>query len=137
MLFRIYRATLYLLALLFFTGVFLPGSAGAQAEPLCQGRPATIVYVGYESVVKGTPGADVVIVEGGWNTIETGEGDDVVCAVGHFNTLYGGAGDDVLVSTGIYNVLYGEAGADALITDGETGTMNGGPGQNSCNGASC
>lgn len=108
-----------------------------QATPECEGVPATIVHVGFDTTVVGTDADDVVVIDGGWNSVHAGDGDDRICIRGHFNAVFGESGDDILIATGLYNNMYGGDGDDTLDASDASDFMQGGPGRNTCNGQSC
>ena len=118
--------------------VFSSAPVSAQGRtPLCDGQPATIVHIGYDSAIFGTSGDDVIVVQGGWNHIHAGNGSDTICVVGHFNVLQGDAGDDTILVDGIHNTLSGDDGDDTLQADDGNTILRCGDGNNRCNGDDC
>lgn len=117
------------------------GNAAAQATevgsyPDCHGEQPTITYIGYDYIVSGTDGDDVIYVEGGWNFVYANGGHDKVCVVGHFNTVHGGEGNDIVSAVGLYNELSGNEGADALHADVTTNALSDDV-NDLCNGGDC
>jgi len=106
------------------------GIAAAQAEDTtpvldCHGEQPTITYIGYDFVISGTDGDDVIYVEGGWNFVYANDGHDKVCIVGHFNDVHGGEGDDIVSADGLYNELSGNEGDDAMFGSIVTNILHG------------
>jgi peptidoglycan/xylan/chitin deacetylase (PgdA/CDA1 family) len=100
------------LVALLAAGLALP-SASASYDPMCQGRPITIIGDASDNVLIGTPGPDVIDGFGGNDTIDGGGGDDVIC---------GGPGDDHIT---------GGTGADSIDGGSGNDTIRGGPGADS------
>ena len=126
-------------ALLWLTTPMVVSAAPAsQTDTVeCHGESATIVHIGYDSAIFGTAGDDVIVVDGGWNSVHAGAGDDKVCVLGHFNVLEGEDGDDAIKATGLHNALSGGDGDDTLEADDASSQMQGGEGSNRCNGSAC
>lgn len=126
------------MVLLLLAPMSVAAAPASQASTIeCQGEAATIVYVGYDAAIFGTDGDDVIVVNGGWNSVHAGAGSDKVCVSGHFNLLDGEAGDDAIMAIGLHNALSGGEGDDTLEADDASNGMEGGKGDDSCNGESC
>ena len=108
-----------------------------QAAPTCLGQEATIVHIGYDGLILGTEAADIIVVDGGWNTVLAGGGDDIVCINGHFNYVSAEEGDDTVSVAGLHNSGYGNEGDDVLSAADDSNYLNGGIGDDRCNGDSC
>ena len=102
----------------------------------CHGEPPTITYIGYDFIVSGTDGDDVIYIEGGWNFVYANGGHDKICVVGHFNNVHGGEGNDTVSADGLYNELFGNEGGDALHADIITNALNGDT-NDLCNDSGC
>ena len=119
-----------LVAILFTLVGHSAGVASAQADDAtprleCHGEPPTITYIGYDFIVSGTDGDDVIYVEGGWNFVYANDGHDKICIVGHFNNVQGGAGNDIVSADGLYNELSGNDGDDTMFGSIVTNILNG------------
>ncbi len=111
-----------LLALL-VAGLAVPSSA--SYDPMCQGRPITIIGGAGDDVLAGTPGPDVIDGLGGNDVIDGGGGDDVICGGPGDDRISGGPGADAIDGGAGNDVIKGGAGAD---------TISGGPGDDTLHG---
>jgi Ca2+-binding RTX toxin-like protein len=112
------RLTFALLApLAALIAFFAFGTAGAQAAPTCQGKPATIVS--NAATIVGTKAPDVIVAGPGDNTIRGEGGNDTIC---------GGEGNDTIDGERGVDAIYGEGGDDTI--EGERGSdhLDGGAG---------
>jgi probable HAF family extracellular repeat protein len=98
-----------------------PPGAGTYvlAPATCHGRQPTITGTHGEDVLRGTPGADVVVAGAGDDRIRTGGGRDLVCA---------GGGDDWISGGGAIDILLGERGADEIHAEQGADGIRGGRG---------
>lgn len=100
--------------------VFLaPVAVGAQAQPTCDGRVATIVGTNGNDTIRGTTGNDVIVGLGGDDDIRGIRGDDVIC---------GGDGDDTLRGNAGADRVFGDAGDDRIIGGSGPDFLRGGAG---------
>jgi Ca2+-binding RTX toxin-like protein len=97
---------------LFLAALLAFGAAGAEANPTCQGKPATIVS--NAAVITGTKAPDVIVAGDGDNTIHGEGGNDLICAGGGNDTIYGERGVDAIYGEEGDDTIYGERGSDTL-----------------------
>jgi Ca2+-binding RTX toxin-like protein len=136
------------------TGVGAFATSAAAADPVtCNGTAATIVVpAGTTTPVLGTPGNDVIYVNG-TATVNALDGDDIVCGapdatattLGEWNggdgndtmttvsaALDGGSGNDTL--TAGYSAIRGGSGDDILRGGNGANTLSGGDGDDQLRG---
>ena len=94
-------------ALVATTLAALPAAAGA--DPLCFGRPATVLGL------VGTDGPDVIIGTPGDDVIDGGNGKDRICGLGGNDTIDGGIGNDRIDGGEGRDRLLGGAGSDVIV----------------------
>jgi Ca2+-binding RTX toxin-like protein len=111
------------------TGEFLP--FGLPIPPtVIKGTPGDDILFGTheDNIIYGKAGNDILYATGGNNQLLGGLGNDTLYG-GHGNdTLEGGAGDDVLYATGGNNQLLGGLGNDTLYGGHGNDTLEGGAG---------
>lgn len=98
---------------------------------------ADTVQAGFNDVVFGGAGDDLVQVFGDGSLVEGGRGNDVLATTGA-SSLYGGAGDDTLIAGNAADVFAGKLFASGEVSAGGTSldgdplyeAMFGGPGAN-------
>lgn len=96
-----------------------PVAVGAQAQPTCDGRVATIVGTPGDDVLVGTQGDDVIVGLGGDDTIRGRRGNDIIC---------GGDGNDLLRGNLDNDRVFGDAGDDRIIGNRGNDFLRGGQG---------
>ncbi len=107
------------------------GPSAAAAAQICNGKDVTIVLDATNPDQQGTPGDDVVAINGGDHDFSAGAGDDTICSFSGQSTIRGGTGDDFLHSySWDPNVLVGGYGDDEIVGDGARGmiVVDAGPG---------
>ncbi|MDQ3956506.1 MAG: hypothetical protein M3285_13260, partial [Actinomycetota bacterium] len=105
--------------------VLQPVTANAS-KPTCFGEfPTTIISVG--NYRYGTPGDDVIILEGN-EGINAGGGNDLICGSDGSNSIDGGAGNDKIRGAGERDRIQGGEGNDLVRGDGAKDRLRGGPG---------
>jgi Ca2+-binding RTX toxin-like protein len=127
---------------------------GAGNDSIILGAGQTTVYTGTgnDSVAAFAPGMNTIYgysslpsdggndqfyLSGGTNILHTSDGNNTITAIGGSNTLYLGSGNDLIVggvgtSSPALNSVYNlGSGNDTVTTTNETGTINGGIGQDS------
>lgn len=97
-------------------GVTAAGYVPAQAgTPKCFGKEPTIVQREGQSLIRGTPGNDVIVVRNGsGNHVKARGGRDRVCDRGHYSLIQGGAGRDHIGAGKDDDTLYGGDGDDVM-----------------------
>jgi Ca2+-binding RTX toxin-like protein len=115
-------------------------SAGASLR--CEGLRATIVGDG--GTVRGTKGADVIVLRSA-STVIAGAGDDIICGSTGADVILAGAGDDTIygragadrIRGGADNDhIFGDLGDDTLRGESGADALYGGPGQDDLGGGS-
>lgn len=76
----------------------------------------------------GTPGDDVLVTQGGADTLDGLDGNDTLIAGGGPDVIHGGPGDDMIVGLGGPDQLYGGEGNDEIIGHGGSDLIDGGAG---------
>lgn len=125
------------------SGLLLVPATGAQAATAtCDGRTATIVSSA--RTIKGTSGADVIVVRGKrTHTVYAGAGNDVVCGSRGRDVIYGGIGADTIIAGRGSDKVYGGggnddvlggAGNDKIFGDGGADVLAGGTGNDQVSG---
>ncbi len=105
--------------------VLQPVTASASG-PTCFGEvPTTVIFVGNNGY--GTPGDDVIILEGNQG-ISAGGGNDLICGSDGGNSIDGGAGNDKIRGAGERDRIQGGEGNDLVRGDGAKDRLKGGPG---------
>jgi Tol biopolymer transport system component len=106
-----------------------PPPPAPAVNPLCQGRPATIVGTARGDVLRGTPRADVIVALGGNDRVRGLGGNDRICAGGGADRVEGGGGADRLAGAAGKDLLLGGAGHDLLLGGAGADALRGGPGK--------
>lgn len=107
----------------------LPTALGAQANPRCNGEPATIVGTSGDDQIIGTEGPDVIVTRQGNDVIRGLGGDDIICSGQGDDEIFGGDGFDIIFAAQGNDVIYAAAGAStADRADSRGARMFGGAG---------
>jgi len=91
------------------------------AQPMCFGKPATVVGSGHivgtpgDDVIVGSDGRDVILGLGGDDLICGGNGDDEILGGDGNDRLDGGAGNDRIVSGAGDNEIDAGSGDDVIV----------------------
>ena len=113
------------------TAIIAPASASEPQK--CDDQVATIVSS--DRVIYGTPGADVIVVEGeGRHKVLAGKGADIICGSDFKDRINGGAGADRIFGEGAGDFLIGGKGRDSIIAGAGDDQVFGGPARDAING---
>jgi hypothetical protein len=110
----------------------IPAPPPPPPAGLCNGKVATIVGGAGPTVIRGTPGNDVIVDLDGANRIDGKGGNDTICTGPGNDVIDGGNGSDWIDAGDGANAITGGSDNDAIYAGSGNDTIDGGRGVDRC-----